>query len=385
MVEIRQQIAGYSVYARLVVERRRHQYAAFDAGISPAIAAYAGAAKDANIRAYSTLMDTVDRNPAKIIDHFLTHLIAMIWDLPGGERQWGYLQDALARSTHIITTLKDRRILTQDALECAAIVIICALEATEGWSQVTATIEDPKYVSTEQWSSWDGGLLPWLMKWRVDGQLPAYTFHQRRVRVDGSRRIREIKAILLPSFERRLGEGLTEQIWDTVMRGDGATDLEGLIRRAQNLSLTDTILSRLLLMVQAGKLALNANPGQIFIDPQRSYFAHPRCLRLYGDQWADGADAADTLHDRLRRSGQASSIAWMTATPTGAAAGKAIKLSVFCVTHEELRRLAKMLDVAGELDRDSPWLRAALPLFDGTIEVDALMGQRALGRHERGR
>ena len=373
MVEIRQEIAGYSVYARLVVERRRHRRAAFDAGVSPGIAAYAGAAKDANIRAYAALMDAVDRNPAKLIDRFFTHVIAMTWDLPGGERQWGYLQDALARATPIITTLKARQLLTQDALECAAIVIVGALEAAAGWSQVTATIEDPKYATTEQWSSWDGGLLPWLMKWRVGGELPAYTARQRPVPVTASRRIREIKEVLLPSFERRLGEGLTEQIWETLMEGSGVTALEELMRLGQNGSRADTILSRLLLMAQAGELTLNANPGQIFIAPQRSYFAHPRCLRLYGARWKDEA-AADALHDGLRRSGQASSVTRITARPSSGAGGRALKLSVFSVRHEELRRLARALEVAGDLDRDSPWLRAALPLFDGTIEVDAAMG-----------
>ena len=368
MVEISQQIAGYTVYARLVVERRRHRYAEFDARVSPAIAAYAGAAKDANIRAYSTLMDAVDRTPARIIDSFLTHFITMTWDLPGGGMRWEYLQDTIERSTHIITSLKARQHLTQDTLECAAIVMVCALEATEGWSQVTATIEDPKYTTTEQWSSWDGGLLPWLMKWKVDGDLPEYTLHRRRVPIDTSRRIREAKEILLPSFERRIGEALTEQIWDILMGGAGATDLEGLIRLAQNLTLTDTILSRLLLMVQAGDLALNDNPGQLFIDPERSYFVHPRCLRLYGEKWKGKADDADVLHDHLLQSGQASSVVRMTVTPTGATGDRAIKLDAFSVTHEELRRLARMLEVAGDLDRDSPWLRTELPLFDGTIE-----------------
>ena len=367
-MEMTQHIAGYTLHAKLVVARRRHRYAEFDARLSPAVAAYVGEAIEANNRVYGALMDEVDRTPARIIDSFLTHFITMVWDLPGGDVKWGYLQETIERSTHIITTLKARQNLTQDALECAAIVLICALESTASWSQITVTTRDPKYHTTEHWSSWDGGLLHWLMKWQVDGRLPEYRLHRRQSLIDDLRRIREVKELLLPSLERRIGERLTEQIWDTMIGESTTNSLEALMRLGQDGSVTDMVLSRLLLMVQAGDLALNANPGQIFIDPEQSYFVHPRCLHLYLQKWMDEADDADALHDLLRRSGQASSVARMTVTPTGETGGRAIKLDAFSVSNDELRRLARMLEVGSELDRTSPWLRDALPLFCGTIE-----------------
>jgi hypothetical protein len=108
---------------------------------------------------------------------------------------------------------------------------------------------------------------------------------------------------------------------------------------------------------------LNANPGQIFTRQDRSFFVHPRCLSLCANGIGDAYDA-DALHDLLHRGGHASSVARLVIAPTH---GRAIQLSGFYVSNEALRRQAEWLEVAGELDRTSPWLRAELPLFDGTI------------------